>query len=591
MRAVSGAETSDLTRRSLLQGVGAFGVGGLLAALTPRSAGAQIDTTNRPVVVVDLATLDTARDLGTQLAELAPSAQTSEPDRALLALFGRGGTYSLADTFALVGKYSAFITLDEARYVMADEFRGIQSFVGGTFASRRPLGHIANAINVTMIFTDPTDLTTEAAFLGIGSAEDTNSPPTLIAGCTIDGYSFGADLFSNSTIRDCTISNITGGAFVRARGENILIENNRSHRDAPLLYPGTIGAHIIVSHGGTDHTIRNNHFVAEAAPWQPNVVNGATGDMIALKGTQNFRVENNTLENSGEYGIVVSHGARDGAIIGNSVLGTDGCAIVVGVDDVLDANGESTRARVENIEVADNYILDCGLDRGTDLGRSRATPNNTVLWNYPNSLAGIRVTNARGVTIRRNAINQYRSSGIWVTSSARDDAAFALSAVTDLEIDATNTLHPFEGAAFDDETWQQLGLGEHAPWSGTSRLVDETGEPSAVTVFGIDASRVIGSEDPRSNPFEALLSTAEVRVKVSCLAGSGRIDVHLLNKSTQATSNYTVTVGGLEARTKELGPLEAGRITVTGRRDGPIRVTVQRDGEEIYEDVHTVACG
>lgn len=588
MSAVSWADRAELTRRSLLQGAGAFGLGGLLAALTPQMAGAEIDTTNRPVIVVDLAELDTARDLGVQLAELAPTARSS--DRALLALFGRGGTYSLADTVSLAGRYSAFITLDEARYVMTEEFRGIQTFVGGTFQSRRPLGHVKNAIRVTMIYDEPTYLTTEAAFVSAGSADDPNSGPSLIEGCSIDGYSFGADLFSNSTIRDCTVSNISGGAFVRARGENILIENNRSRPDAPLLYPGTIGAHIIVSRDGENHTIRNNHFIAEAVPWQPEVINGATGDMIAIKGTKNFLVENNTLENSGEYGIVVSHGARDGAIVGNTVIGTDGCAIVIGVDDVLTASGASTRARVENIDVHDNHILDCGLDRGGDLGRSRATPNNSVLWNYPNSLAGIRVTNADTVTIKRNSVNQYRSSAIWVTSAAPDEAARALSQVTNLKLDATNSLHPFAGPVFDDKTWQELDADDRAPWSGTSKLVDETGEVRDEAVFGIDASRIVGFADPKQNPIQTVLDTEEVYVTVTCLGGNGRIDVQLLNKSTRNAATYSVTVGPIGPRRKELTPLQAGRVTVTGRPNGPIRVTVLRDDEEIYEDVHTVEC-
>lgn len=591
----AGSEQQELTRRSLVKGLGAFGVGSLLASLTPEMASAQTEPiTANPIVVVDLTTLDPARDLCEQLAERQPPPSQTEGERATLVLFGRGGTYELTNSQLLAGRYSSFLTLDDTRYILTKPFQAIEAFVGGTFEASGPLGYITTAINVTMVNPSPAEPPNSVAFISSAFLSTGDERATLISGCSIDGFGYGADLSSNSTIRDTTISNIAGGAFVRARGDNVVIENNRSRIGSPLLYPDVIGSHVIVSLNGTNHTIRDNHFVAEAAAWQSGITNGATGDMVAVKGTTDFRIENNIFENSGEYGIVISHGSQNGVITRNSIIRTDGCAIVVGVDDVLDDSGESTRARVANIEVTDNHILDCGLDRGNDLGRSRATPNNSVLWNYPNALAGIRITNADGIAIRRNTINQYRSSAIWVTSTFADKDARARSEVTNLDIDDTNSLQPFASATFDDTTWQalnELGDTEHAPWSGTSKLVDETGDVTDGSVYGIEASRVIGFKDPIRNPFETVLNAQEVRVSVTCLGGSGRVDVHLRNKSTDTMSTYLVTVGAIGPRVRELGPLEGGRVTVTGRPDGPIRVTVVRDDEELYEEVHRIACG
>lgn len=86
-----------------------------------------------------------------------------------------------------------------------------------------------------------------------------------------------------------------------------------------------------------------------------------------------------------------------------------------------------------------------------------------------------------------------------------------------------------------------------------------------------------------------LADDVEVVVVQSCLLGNGRIDVVLNNLSVSA-ADYQVTVGQLAPRTRTVDAGATDRVTVTGRAEGPIDVSVTRDGVSVYSDTLTVAC-
>lgn len=82
--------------------------------------------------------------------------------------------------------------------------------------------------------------------------------------------------------------------------------------------------------------------------------NGASGDLIAIRGTDGFLLEGNVFRHSGEVGITITAGARNGIVRNNEVSYTDTTGIVVG-------NGNTIR--VTNIDVYNNDLFQNSLDR------------------------------------------------------------------------------------------------------------------------------------------------------------------------------------------------------------------------------------
>lgn len=75
----------------------------------------------------------------------------------------------------------------------------------------------------------------------------------------------------------------------------------------------------------------------------------------------------------------------------------------------------------------------------------------------------------------------------------------------------------------------------------------------------------------------------------SCFAGRGRIDVGITNE-TSATAVYTTQVGSLAPRDRTIPPGAVANVAVTGRRNGPLDVTVFRNGEQIRHRLATIDC-
>lgn len=84
---------------------------------------------------------------------------------------------------------------------------------------------------------------------------------------------------------------------------------------------------------------------------------------------------------------------------------------------------------------------------------------------------------------------------------------------------------------------------------------------------------------------------APVIVESSCLGGSGRVDIALLNDGggDGEQAEYRVLVGHIE-RTRYLDLGASTRFAVTGRRNGEWPVTVERNGVEIYSSVEIINC-
>lgn len=122
---------------------------------------------------------------------------------------------------------------------------------------------------------------------------------------------------------------------------------------------------------------------------------------------------------------------------------------------------------------------------------------------------------------------------------------------------------------------------------GRSR-VTVTGRPDgelAVVVKHGDGNLTI-----RNLEIDCSSSLAEpVTVTQSCLAGNGRIDIALANR-TESDSEFVVTVGSLDERVRQIRAAMTERVTVTGRPDGEISVVVTQDGASVFSDDVVVDC-
>lgn len=88
---------------------------------------------------------------------------------------------------------------------------------------------------------------------------------------------------------------------------------------------------------------------------------------------------------------------------------------------------------------------------------------------------------------------------------------------------------------------------------------------------------------------ECIPNTLVPPVHVSCLAGNGRLDVNVVNGFDESAT-YTLAFGELRVRTIDVKPLDWGRFSITGRRDGNHRVVIERDGIVLVEEVVRVHC-
>ena len=82
---------------------------------------------------------------------------------------------------------------------------------------------------------------------------------------------------------------------------------------------------------------------------------------------------------------------------------------------------------------------------------------------------------------------------------------------------------------------------------------------------------------------------ARTTVASSCLAGNGRLDIHIANESV-VPQTYSVVVGALAPRERTVPAGESSRVSVTGRDDGDIEVTVLHRGIQLHAGQVEVDC-
>lgn len=150
-----------------------------------------------------------------------------------------------------------------------------------------------------------------------------------------------------------------------------------------------------------------------------------------------------------------------------------------------------------------------------------------------------------------------------------------------------------------------LGLGESqalsAPHGGTLEITAEQAGTIVCTRDGqefarselIDGVAHLATSTPVGAGFVrcAFVPDLDTRTQiyptVSCLAGNGRIDVNI---QTMDSLEYTLRVGNLTPRVRNVEAGDWWRSPVTGRSDGPIPVQVTVHGVTVLDTVLTVAC-
>lgn len=81
----------------------------------------------------------------------------------------------------------------------------------------------------------------------------------------------------------------------------------------------------------------------------------------------------------------------------------------------------------------------------------------------------------------------------------------------------------------------------------------------------------------------------EVAVVASCLAGNGRVDITISNRSSTSAA-YTLLVGQVPARQVTVGPGQSRTSAITGRPDGALQTIVELEGATIYDKTTLISC-
>lgn len=130
-----------------------------------------------------------------------------------------------------------------------------------------------------------------------------------------------------------------------------------------------------------------------------SAANGAAADMVALRGVHGFVIRGNTLLNGGEAGITLSDDSKRGVVAQNLLQKIDTVGIVVGV------RNRGKFAPVSDIEVCENHLLQYALNRPDDSKNS--VEDTDSAWDgrlEKGSRVGIRITNAKNITVARNIL-------------------------------------------------------------------------------------------------------------------------------------------------------------------------------------------
>lgn len=168
----------------------------------------------------------------------------------------------------------------------------------------------------------------------------------------------------------------------------------------------------------------------------------------------------------------------------------------------------------------------------------------------------------------------------------RPDGMGTAMAVYDVRVQDNNT--------FDTTRSLELGVGDESTGSGTLTV---TGRPDGN--YTLDITRTVAGVAvpiPLAMPAVTVACddppTVPAAVRITCLAGRGRIDVDVANTEPDAASfEIVVDSGNLTPRTIPVGGYRRARMTFTGRPDGPTPISVERDGVSVLSTSVNVDCG
>lgn len=90
-------------------------------------------------------------------------------------------------------------------------------------------------------------------------------------------------------------------------------------------------------------------------------------------------------------------------------------------------------------------------------------------------------------------------------------------------------------------------------------------------------------------PITPAASPTNVTITTSCLGGSGRADIMIVNTG-EATAAYRIEFQGLSHRQLTVAPDDWSRMSITGRPNGTHNVVIKRDGLVVKEQPVNVDC-
>ncbi len=286
-----------------------------------------------------------------------------------------------------------------------------------------------------------------------------------------------------STQRRVTINNMNATEFgyqalsFDGYVEDITIDNSAFSRHARNVK----GSHIIAfapAETLTEVKSRNvvvRNTLLEGWPDTPHIKidgvtqpNGASGDLIAIRGTNGFLLENNIFRHGGEVGITITAGSQNGIVRGNEVSYTDTTGIVIG-------NGNTIR--VTNIDVYDNDLFQNSLDRNNEL---RPLPALSV-WGVTKSCV-----------VHNRIYNNTKATGLWVWNGHLPP--HWPRSVYDMYItenEFSNNLHDFVQSDRPGRNFEPASSNGGNNWTSTFGAPDRDGDG-----FGTPCSTETDDNDP-----------------------------------------------------------------------------------------------
>jgi len=213
------------------------------------------------------------------------------------------------------------------------------------------------------------------------------------------------DTYYHYDYYDASNNRTVGGGFVNMVGK---------HRDVDIrrnivrgYHHTELGGHLITTNPAPNgehfnvKVIDNAFYCANVDKAWDGTFNGASGDVIAMKNVNGFEVSHNAVFSSGEYAITAVQNSKNGTIHHNTIVESDGAAIVIGMANRL----------TSNVDVYKNYIYKTAMDRE---GHSDGSTNNCTL----NAWHNIRVWSTSDCKVRENVMENIQSFGLYIRNSS-----------------------------------------------------------------------------------------------------------------------------------------------------------------------------